>query len=155
MRSTLLVDGPAPVHLLILEDGDEVVTTLTGFARDRGIGAAEFTAIGAVSDAEFGWFDAVAKQYRPRRLDQQCEVVSLIGDVAVADDGPMLHAHIGLGAEDGTLHGGHLMSAHVHPTLEVKLRVFPVVLRREQREDLGTAVIVPPDTEPAGGLKSG
>ena len=151
MKSTLLVDGPAPVHLLILDDGDEVHETLTRFVRDRGIGAAEFTAIGAVSDAEFGWFDAVAKTYRPRRLDQQCEVVSLIGDVAVAEDGPMLHAHIGLGTEDGTLHGGHLMSGHVHPTLEVKLRVFPVVLRREQRDELGTAVIVPPDTEPAGG----
>jgi len=154
MRSTLLVDGPAPVHLLILDDGDEVLTTLTGFVREREIGAAEFTAIGAVSDVEFGWFDPAAKQYRPRRLDQQCEVVSLIGDVAVADDGPMLHAHIGLGVEDGTMHGGHLMAAHVHPTLEVKLRVFPVVLRREEREELGTAVIVPPDTEPADGLKS-
>lgn len=70
--------------------------------REHGIGAAEFRAIGAVSDAEFGWFDAVPEQFRPRRLDQQCEVVSLIGDVAVADDGPMLHARTAVIVPPGT-----------------------------------------------------
>jgi predicted DNA-binding protein with PD1-like motif len=31
-----------------------------------------------------GWFDRAAKQYRRIPVDEQCEVLSLIGDVARA-----------------------------------------------------------------------
>jgi predicted DNA-binding protein with PD1-like motif len=42
-------------------------------------------------------------------------VLSLIGDVAEGQDGPILHAHVALGLSDGTTRGGHLLEGLVFP----------------------------------------
>ena len=47
------------------------------------------------------------------------EVLSLIGDIALDKRSPKVHAHVIVGKSDGTAHGGHLLEAHVRPTLEV------------------------------------
>ena len=69
--------------------------------------------------ATVGWFDRGAQQYRRIPVDEQCEVLSLIGDVAEGQDGPVLHAHVVLGLSDGTTRGGHLLEGLVFRTLEV------------------------------------
>jgi predicted DNA-binding protein with PD1-like motif len=48
---------------LVFTSGDEVVTTLTAWCREQTVGAARFTAIGALSDVALGWFDWQAKTY--------------------------------------------------------------------------------------------
>lgn len=75
-------------------------------------------------------------------MNEQCEVLSLIGDVAQGDDGKAsLHLHAVLGLQDGTLRGGHLLSGLVQPTLEVTITETVVNLRRKKRADLGIALI--------------
>jgi nucleoside phosphorylase len=49
------------------------------------------------------------------------ELLSLIGDVALKDGKPVVHAHAVIGKKDGTAHGGHLLEAHIRPTCEVIL----------------------------------
>jgi uncharacterized protein len=68
-------------------------------------------------------------------------VLSLIGDVALEDGKPKVHAHTVLGRRDGTAHGGHLLEAHVRPTLEVMLTESPVQLRRVFDPGVGLALI--------------
>jgi hypothetical protein len=51
-----------------------------------------------------------------RAIDEQVEVLSLLGDVAVAEAEPSLHLHAVLGRADGGVVGGHLLEAHVRPT---------------------------------------
>jgi len=81
-------------------------------------------------------------KYRKIEVNEQCEVLSAIGDVAVGDDGkPSLHVHIVLGLADGSTRGGHLMSGVVRPTLEVVLTEVPSTLRRRKRPELGIALI--------------
>ena len=58
-------------------------------------------------------------------MDQQCELLSLIGDVADGQDGPVLHMHVVLGLSDGTTRGGHLLEARVFPTLEAVVTETP------------------------------
>jgi len=83
-----------------------------------------------------------AKQYRNIPVDQQCELLSAIGDIAEGDDGKAsLHLHVVLGLSDGSTKGGHLLEAIVRPTMEVTVVETPVHLRRKKRPDLGIALI--------------
>ena len=66
---------------------------LTGFswaaaARRLRSRRAQVTAVGAFERATVGWFDRSARKYQPISVDEQCEVLSLLGDVAVGADGP-------------------------------------------------------------------
>lgn len=132
----------AQVHIVVLDAGEEAFATLTRFASEAGISAASLTAIGAFERATIGWFDMTSKSYRKIEVDEQCEVLSAIGDVAIGDDGkPSLHVHIVLGLADGSTRGGHLMSGTVRPTLEVVLTEVPSTLRRRKRPELGIALI--------------
>jgi predicted DNA-binding protein with PD1-like motif len=97
------------------------MSELTAFARQHGLAGARFTGIGAFSDAVLGYFRWESKQYDRIPVAEQVEVLSLAGDVAVADGGPKVHAHVVVGRADGTAMGGHLLEAHVRPTLEVVL----------------------------------
>jgi len=78
-----------------------------------------------------GYFEWETKQYRPIPVDEQVEILSLVGDVALTPDGtPGVHAHVVVGKADGTAHGGHLLRAAVRPTLEVMLSETPTHLQR-------------------------
>ena len=83
----------------------------------------------------------VTKDYRRIPVDQQCEVLSLLGDVAEGADGPILHVHVVLGLSDGTTRGGHLLEGRVFPTLEVVVTETPAELRKVMRPDIGIALI--------------
>lgn len=87
------------------------------------------------------WFDRQHKQYRRIEVNQQCEVLSLLGDIADSDDGPQVHVHAVLGLSDGTVRGGHLLAGIVWPTLELIVRPTPAHLRKTSRPDLGLALI--------------
>ncbi|NOJ49216.1 PPC domain-containing DNA-binding protein [Bradyrhizobium archetypum] len=135
-------DEQAQVHVVILDAGEEAFAALTRFANESGISAASLTAIGAFERATVGWFDIASKNYRKIEVNEQCEVLSAIGDVAVGDDGkPSLHVHIVLGLADGSTRGGHLLAGTVRPTLEVVLTEVPAMLRRKKRSELGLALI--------------
>ncbi len=126
---------------LIFDKGDEVVETLTAFAREHGLAASHLTAIGAFRDATLGYFDRERRDYRRIPVREQVEVLSLVGDVVRGPDGPKLHAHVVVGKADGTAHGGHLLEAHVWPTLEVVLTETPAHLRRRTDPETGLALI--------------
>ena len=58
-------------------------------------------------NAVVGWFDIATKSYKKIRVDEQCEVLSALGDIATGDDGKAsLHVHVVLGLADGTTRGG-------------------------------------------------
>ena len=137
-----LVWAAERTFVLVLDPGDEALSAITQFAVEHELRAASLTAIGAFERATVGWFDLKRRAYRPIAVDEQCEALSLIGDVAMGDDGaPTLHAHAVLGLSDGSTRGGHLLRAIVRPTLEVTLVETPAHLRRRRRPELGLALI--------------
>jgi uncharacterized protein len=128
--------------IVVLDTGEEAFAALALFADEFGISGASLTAIGAFENAVVGWFDVATKSYRKIRVDEQCEVLSAIGDIATGDDGKAsLHVHVVLGLSDGTTRGGHLLEGRVRPTLEVVLEETPAALRRRKRPELGIALI--------------
>jgi uncharacterized protein len=144
MRSKLLNADPPVTYAVVLDTGDEVVGELDRFVRKNEVEAASITAIGAFRDAVLGYFDWPTKQYKKIIVDEQVEVLSLIGDVAVADDGPSLHLHAVLGRADGSVVGGHLLEAHIRPTLEVILVQPASFLRKRRDPATGLALIALP-----------
>jgi predicted DNA-binding protein with PD1-like motif len=143
MKAKLLEADGAKTFAVVFETGDEVMAGLRAFAQERGLDASHFTAIGAFSDAVLGFFDWERKTYAKIPLAEQVEVLSLVGDIALKDGEPEVHAHVVVGKADGTAHGGHLMTAHVRPTLEVILVESPAYLRRQLDPESGLALIRP------------
>jgi len=142
MKSKSINDGVQRTFVLILDQGEEAFKSIADFAYHEKITGASVSAIGAFSKAKVGWFDLVAKRYKPIEVNEQCEVLSLIGDVAQGDDGgASVHLHAVLGLQDGTLRGGHFLSGSVQPTLEVTITETVVHLHRKKRPDLGIALI--------------
>jgi uncharacterized protein len=141
MKAKIVEDADVVTYVVVCDPGDEAVAVLTQFARAERLEASQVTAVGAFERATVGWFDRTAKQYRRIPVDEQCEVLSLIGDVAEGPEGPSLHAHVVLGLADGTARGGHLLEGWVFPTLEVVVTETPARLRKVTRPDLGIALI--------------
>ncbi len=117
------VDGR---FLIRLEAGEEAMTSLRVWAAEQRVGFAVFWAIGAMRRATLGYFDTTAALYRQIPVEEQVEVLSITGNVALGEDGnPIVHAHAILGRADGSLVGGHLIEGWTFPMLEVVVRVFP------------------------------
>ena len=141
MRSKLLNADPPITYAVVLDTGDEVIGELGKFVREQEVEAASLTAIGAFSRAVLGYFQWETKQYKKISVGEQVEVLSLLGDVAVGDQGPTLHLHAVLGKADGSVVGGHLIEAYVRPTLEVILIQPPSYLRKRRDPETGLALI--------------
>ena len=147
MKAKLVAEGTTVTWVVVFDQGEEAFSALTDWAVSEGISAAQVTAVGAFERAVVGWFDRSAKDYRRITVGQQCEVLSLIGDIALAPgadggtDRPQPHLHAVLGLFDGTTRGGHLLEGHVWPTLEMVVRETPAQLRKTLRPDIGLALI--------------
>ena len=128
---------------VIFSTGEDLVAGLTRFAEERKLAAASFTAIGAFSEAELGYFDWEKKDYERIAVREQVEVLSLLGDIALDGDKRKIHAHVVLGRRSGAACGGHLLSARVRPTLEVIIETSPAHLRRVHDPVSGLALIKP------------
>ncbi len=145
MQSKLIYQaGGQRTFVVVLETGEEAMSQLKSFADRENLKAAQLTAIGAFSDTVLGYFDWEQKQYRRNPVNEQVEVAAFIGDIALGkDDERSLHVHLVLGRRDGTALAGHLMEAHVRPTLEVVLTEHPAHLRKRHDPESGLALIDP------------
>lgn len=139
---------PTERWALAFQKGDEVVAGIEAFAREHGIETAHFTAIGAFRAATLAYFDWDTRKYHEIPVDEQVEVASLVGNVAIADGEPTVHIHCVLSRGDGTAVAGHLMEARVRPTLELFLDVHGERLVKEADAESGLSLLAP--NQPAG-----
>jgi len=143
MKTKLLHEAHGKrTYAVILQTGDEAVQCLKEFAEKEHAGGAQVTAIGALSRAKLAYFDWDTKRYEPIQVDEQVEVASLVGDIAVGPDGkPSVHLHAVLGKRNGTAIAGHLEQATVRPTLEIIVTEMPSHLCKTRDSESGLALI--------------
>lgn len=141
MKARLLDEHGTKTFAVIFDKGDEVMAGLLEFAKQHGLDAGHLTAIGGFSTATLGYFDRERKEYTHIPIHEQVEVLSLVGDVALDKGQPKIHAHVVVGKADGTAWGGHILEAHVWPTLEVIVVESPAHLRRRSDPETGLALI--------------
>ena len=136
------IDESPKTFILVFKVGDELAEGLLQFAKEQKLSSASFKAVGALSSVRLAWYSWESKRYEPSvTLDEQVELLSLIGDIALKDGQPAVHAHAVIGRRDGTAHGGHLLKAYIRPTCEVVLTESPVQLQKFSDPESGLALI--------------
>ena len=126
---------------LRLEMGDEVLESLTSLAEREALTFATFSGLGAASSARIAFFDVAARQYETHDFDEQVEVVSLTGNLALRDGKPFVHAHAALGRRDLSVIGGHVVALVARPTIEIELRPENAQIARLLDEESGLALL--------------
>lgn len=141
VKHKLLSENPK-TYAVIFNSGDELASGLKKFATEQKLGGSSFKAIGAFSSVKLGWFNWQTKKYETVvDLNEQVELLSLIGDIALKDGEPQVHAHVVIGKSDGTAHGGHLLEGKVRPTCEVILTESPKHLQKQLDPESGIPLI--------------
>jgi predicted DNA-binding protein with PD1-like motif len=141
MHYTKVAESPK-TFVIIFEAGDELASGLMQIASELRLASSSFKGIGALSSVKLNWLNWETRKYEPSVvLDEQMELLSLIGDIALKDGEPQVHAHVVISKRDGTAHGGHLAEARIRPTCEVVLIESPKHLQKEIDADSGIALI--------------
>lgn len=131
----------ARTAVLVLQEGEEIIESLLAFATEHGVRGASFAGIGAVDRCTLGFYDRERGDYDEIHLDEQLEVLSVIGNISLFEDAPRIHAHIVLGDAAGNARGGHLLSAQVWPTLEITVELHDEPLVRTRDATLGLPLL--------------
>lgn len=125
--------------------GESFPAPLLNWLGHEGIGYATMTGLGAVKGATVSYWNSTTQQYEQHELDDQMEVVSLVGNVTLREGKPFVHAHVSLGRRDLSVVGGHLNELLVHPILEVWLRPEQTPVERALDESCGLFVMQLPN----------
>jgi predicted DNA-binding protein with PD1-like motif len=95
-------------HIVKLEKDSDLLDSLTTYAEENNIQAAEINFIGAVQSAKVLYFNQEKKKYDEHIMDQPYEVLSGIGNISILDNKPFVHVHVVLADSTGKAYGGHL-----------------------------------------------
>jgi uncharacterized protein len=141
MRYKQLSEQPK-TFVLVMDTNEEISNVLKHFAVAQHLWSSSFKAIGAVKYAKLGWFNWETKNYEIAvEFEEQVELLSMIGDVALKDGSPQVHAHMVVGRRNGAAFGGHLLKAVVRPTCELILTENPKAMEKEIDPESGLALI--------------
>ena len=121
MKSELLGAG-GRTFAVVFDIGDEFIAGLTSFAKENDLATSHFTAIGSFSNARLGYFQLERKEFKPIPINEQLDVLALVGNIALYQREPLIHAH-------------------VRPTLEMIAVESPKHLQRTYNPDIGLALI--------------
>lgn len=129
--------------LVVLDVGDEVMSSLKKLATEERIGMASLTGIGAVKDVVLGYLDLNQKEYLKRRLgSDSMELIAMTGNLALLEGGPVAHCHAVVGDREMRVFGGHLFEASVSVTVEIYLRVYEGEVARKFDPAFGANLLV-------------
>lgn len=129
--------------MLVFEPGEKVLETLNTYLTQHHINGAMFMAIGGFSQVRIEYFNVQTRQYESRDVNEQVEVISLLGNVALVDGKPFVHAHVSVGTREYQAYAGHLGKATVRPTLELFLTQLNGELIREKNPNTGLEALQP------------
>jgi predicted DNA-binding protein with PD1-like motif len=141
MKIKVLNETPERTIAALFDPDEEVSAGLLQIAREQNLTAARLTGIGALSRVVLGYFDLQKREYREIEINEQVEVLSLLGNFALHGAEKKVHAHIVVGKSDGTAHRGHLLKGWVRPTLELVIVESPSFLARKIHEATGLPLI--------------
>ena len=120
-----------------IESGEEIIASLTAFARRENVRAGLISGLGAVGECELGYFVRPTREYVRRTFSGEYEIGSLTGNFSELDGQPFPHCHAVIAGADLVAFTGHLFRGVVTVTCEVQVVTDPGVFRRVRRADLG------------------
>ncbi|NVM52369.1 MAG: DNA-binding protein [Candidatus Helarchaeota archaeon] len=134
--------GISRMLFIKLEPGDDILESLTQAVTDNSIKTGFFTAIGAINQANIGFYLMDQKKYQTITFQEDLEILSCIGDITLKDGSPVVHAHLVVADHAGHAFGGHLLSGcQISVTGEVFLVEAKIPLIRKPDEKFQSFLI--------------
>ena len=128
-------------YVLILDRGENVIESVTNFAKGEGIQNARFSVIGAVDFVSCGYYALDEKKYYFKQYDKMLEVASATGNIMLKDGQPFVHLHTVFTDTDNSAFGGHVEEMRVGVTLEIMITTLDSQLSRQLNDDIGLYLI--------------
>lgn len=121
MKKKLLRRDTGRTYAIVMENGDEVVGCLAAFARHERLSKAEFRGLGGLCEVLLGCFEVDGRPLLSVPLSEPVGVLSLVGNIDVADGEPRVDPHAVIRKADGSAWGGRLLEGQACPRLEILL----------------------------------
>src|SRR3989338_4069321 len=127
--------------VLLLSTGERIIESVTAFCKEKNISAAQFTALGAMKEAELGFYNLETKTYKWKKANAELEIDNITGNVALFDGEPLVHAHATVSDSEMHSFGGHLKEAVVGASCEIFLQPLHGKLERKYDDTTGLKLI--------------
>lgn len=129
------------LHLLVLEKGEEIVKSLIEHCQSNNINSAWISGLGALSQASLALYQLDSKSYSKTKIEGDFELLMLNGNIGQLENKTMAHLHAVISDKEMHSLGGHLDSAVVAATCEIKLELLPFDIQRKFSEEIGLNLI--------------
>ncbi len=96
-----------------LDHGEEIIGQVTSLIREKDIRAGQLNIIGALEQAEIGYYDQVSQKYLGVQINEPVELASCSGNISLLRGLPFAHVHAVLSGMKGTVWAGHLTSGRI------------------------------------------
>jgi len=127
-------------YILRVDKGEEIVSILTGFCKDKKIKLGQVTGIGASDVVTIGLFDTKKKEYFSQEFRGDFELTSVVGNISTMKGDTYVHLHANISDRDQKAWGGHLNKAVVSATFEAVIDCIEGEVDREFSEEIGLNV---------------
>ncbi len=131
----ILMDGSK--YVLSLKPGEEVIGELKEFCRVNDIKAGYFWVIGAVEKVSLAWYDLSGKEYVTKTIEENLEIASVTGNIAMMSDEIIIHAHGVFSDKEMQTVAGHVNKMIISGAGEVLMMKLEGKIEREFSEELG------------------
>lgn len=136
------IEGANSSYMVVLEAGDEVISSLVKFAEEVQLKGGFISGIGALNQVELGFYNRQKKKYLTCKYGEECfELINLTGNFSYLRGAYLPHIHVQLGREDYSTLGGHLFQARVDITVELAVIQLGLTPVRKINESLGLPLI--------------
>ncbi len=127
--------------LLVLEKGEELISSLNAYAKNQNLQGGWVTIIGGSGTLTIGFRDPIQKEYIWKEYNEPLEIIGLHGNLAYINDEPIWHIHGTFSRADYSVIGGHVKECTIGLTGEVYLQPNNTKLTREHDPDTGLNLI--------------
>ena len=124
-------------YIVRFEAGEEMIALLKKFCKENDFRAAAFTAIGATTKIELGFYELSSKRYHWKEFSGEYEVTGGVGNISIFENDIVIHMHTSIADITYRAYGGHVRSLVVGATLEVVLTRFGDAIERKSDEKIG------------------
>ena len=124
--------------VLRMLDGEDLVSGLRSVPANA---AVILGGIGMIRNARLGYWNGT--DYEEHEVPEPVELLAMQGNIGRLNEEPALHCHVTVARRDGTVTGGHLISATVANTAEIVLALPTVITLERKLEPNGLAGLYP------------
>ena len=124
-------------YLIRLVKGEEINGAIKKFCEKLKIKNAEILGIGSIENPTLAHYRVDIKKYKEKIFNGIFELTSLIGNVAIFEEKPLVHIHVAISDEEMRSFGGHLVKGCVSATVEIVLNAFDSKHTKSYDKEIG------------------